>query len=134
MWLDTDHWISGVMAHWIREANRNLYNFDISQWCERIQYTVYDEKDSKYTWHTDSALSSFDKSIVRKLSISLMLSHPEEYEGGELQLMFGNEMFSYRPPAGCAVVFPSTVRHRVRPLKSGVRRSLVGWFGGPLWK
>jgi len=134
VWLDTDHWISGVMAHWIREANKNLYHFDVSQWCEKIQYTIYDGKDSKCSWHTDSAVSSFDNSIFRKLSISLFLSHPEEYEGGELQLLTGDGMFSYKAPVGFAVIFPSTVKHRVRPLKSGVRKSLVGWFGGPKWK
>ena len=130
-WIPTDHWIAAVMAHIVREANNNLFKFDLTRWASAIQYTVYDEKGSNYTWHVDSASSDFFGNEVRKLSISLLLSDPQDYEGGELQLLNAGKMYSYRVPRGTAVVFPSLTTHRVRPLKSGIRRSLVGWFGGP---
>ena len=133
-WIHTDHWIAGVMAHMIRCANDNLFKFDLTEWASGIQYTVYDGNGSKYDWHTDTTSAAFKSDEVRKLSISLFLSDPDEYEGGELQILNVNKMHSYKAPKGTAVIFPSTMVHRVRPLKSGVRKSLVGWFGGPPWR
>jgi len=132
-WIPNDHWIAAVMAHIVREANNNLFKADLTSWANSIQYTVYEGKGSNYGWHEDSASSQFYENEVRKLSISLLLSDPEDYEGGELQLLGARKMTSYRAPRGTAVVFPSLTTHRVRPLKSGIRRSLVGWFGGPGW-
>ena len=57
-----------------------------------------------------------------------MLSSKDDYEGGEFQVMMGNKMFSYKMDVGEAIVFPSDCLHRVRPLKSGKRVSLVGWY------
>jgi len=133
-WIPIDHWIAAVMAHIVREANNNLFKVDLTSWANSIQYTVYEGKGSNCGWHVDSASSQLYENEVRKLSISLLLSDPEDYEGGELQLLGARQMTSYRAPRGTAVVFPSSTTHRVRPLKSGIRRSLVGWFGGPGWR
>ena len=75
----------------------------------------------------------FDSNLIRKLSISLILSDPSEYEGGEFQIMHmgDKKMTTMKPPMGTAIIFSSTTRHRVRPIKSGKRISLVGWYGGP---
>jgi PKHD-type hydroxylase len=133
-WIPTDHWIANVMAYMIKEANDSLFKVDLTNWAEKIQYTVYDGKGSNYGWHHDTAMSSYQTDKIRKLSISLLLSDPDEYEGGEFQLMLGTRMYSCKFPKGTAIVFPSTLTHRVRPLKSGIRRSLVGWYGGPSWR
>ena len=135
-WIPTDHWIAGIMKNCIESANVNYFNYDLTYWCDRIQYTVYDEPGSKYNWHTDICTSSDDDLLVRKLSISLVLSDSNEYEGGELQLMLagGTEMKTIKPSIGEAIIFPSTARHRVLPIKSGKRISLVGWYGGPAFR
>jgi PKHD-type hydroxylase len=132
-WIATDNWISGMMKHFIEVANINYFNYDLNQWSDNIQYTVYDEKNSHYNWHCDITESSFNSNLIRKLSISLILSDPSEYEGGELQIMHmgDKKMKTLKPPIGTAIIFPSTTRHRVRPIKSGKRISLVGWYGGP---
>ena len=44
------------------------------------------------------------------------------------------KMKTFKPQMGDAIIFPSTTRHRVRPLKSGKRISLVGWYGGPAFR
>tara|TARA_B100002019_G_C20988945_1_gene459575 strand:+ start:66 stop:650 length:585 start_codon:yes stop_codon:yes gene_type:complete len=132
-WIPTDHWISGIMKHLIEVANTELFHYDISAWSDQIQYTLYDQVNSHYTWHHDICESSFRSDFVRKLSISLLLSDPDDYEGGEFQLMLlGKEkMITFKPALGTAIIFPSTAKHRVRPIKSGKRISLVGWYGGP---
>ena len=135
-WIPTDNWISGMMSHFINSSNESFFKYDLREWSDKIQYTVYDEKGSLYSWHIDGALSTFNPEYVRKLSISLILSDPSEYEGGEIQIMLlgKKEMVSLKPPIGTAIIFPSTAMHRVRPLKSGKRISLVGWYGGPPFK
>ena len=134
-WIPTDNWIAGMMAHFVHSANQHFFNFDLTNWSENIQYTEYNGPGSKYNWHSDLHPSTYGEGM-RKLSISLMLTSPDEYEGGELQIIHTErkEMVSFRPALGSAIIFPSTSLHRVRPLKSGKRISLVGWMGGPNFK
>ena len=135
-WIPTDNWVAGMMSHFIREANRNFFKYDLTGWSDQIQYTDYHGAGKHYDWHADSAESSIVPGTVRKLSISLLLSDPDQYEGGEFQLMFpGNKgMKSFKPALGQAIIFPSYAAHRVRPLRSGRRISLVGWYGGPQFR
>jgi len=138
LWIATDHWISGMMSHFIHCANNSYFKYDLVQWSERIQYTVYDGKDSHYFWHKDFTRSPYlhnGVELVRKLSISLCLSSNDDYEGGEFQIMHGHkDMKTIKFNIGDVIVFSSDAVHRVRPLKSGKRISLVGWFAGPKFK
>jgi PKHD-type hydroxylase len=132
LWLETDSWVAGMMAHFVHCANTNHFKFDIKKWSDKIQYTVYDEIGSHYKWHCDTQASIYDPQYTRKLSISLLLSSKEDFKGGELQIMASNnEMVTVDMNVGDAIVFPSDAMHRVRPLKEGKRVSLVGWFAGP---
>ena len=135
-WIATDNWISGMMKHFVEVANNSFFNYNLTQWSGNIQYTVYDEKKSHYNWHSDIVESDFDSNLIRKLSISLILSDPSEYEGGEFQIMHmgDKKMTTMKPPMGTAIIFSSTTRHRVRPIKSGKRISLVAWMGGPSFR
>ena len=72
---------------------------------------------------------------MRKLSFSLQLSDPKDYVGGELQFLGSDDSTFFAPKQkGSLVVFDSRTKHRVVKVKSGVRRSLVGWVVGPRWK
>ena len=69
----------------------------------------------------------------RKLSFSLLLN--DDYEGGELQLLYPPHTFCKVPKEkGHLVIFDSRVQHRVNPVKNGTRQSLVGWAVGPRWR
>lgn len=132
LWLPTDSWVAGMLAHFVHYSNFNFFHFDLDQWTDRIQYTIYEGKGSHYTWHFDTAPSSFYQNSVRKLSLTMMLSSKDEYEGGEFQLMRApKEMDTFDMELGDVIIFPSDMIHRVRPLKSGKRITLVGWYGGP---
>ena len=119
--------------------------------CIRDRY----KKGEYYNWHVDDEidrclindklLSSADNhgesiailngEYMRKLSFTIQLSDPEDYEGGELEFECGNsDPFSGPNKKGTIIVFDSRVKHRVCEVKSGVRRSLVGWVVGPRWK
>ncbi len=154
-WVSSSHWIGGFLWHYVERANRENFLYDLK--CldnETIQYTIYNEGDY-YEWHSDGGLTTHykpesignstdgvgndfvneNKELVRKLSFSLQLSNPNDYEGGELELI--NEIGeSYVAPTtqGCLILFDSRTRHRVRKVTKGTRKSLVGWVLGPRWK
>jgi len=133
-WIASDHWVAGMMAHFINVANIGCFHFDLNLWSEKIQYTVYDEVGANYGWHVDSMNSPHYHGLVRKLSMSLCLSDSSEYEGGELELVTDNDNFrkhTFKMNCGDAIIFPSTMRHRVKPITAGKRVSLVGWYAGP---
>jgi len=135
-WIPNTHWVSGMMFHFVNVANQLNYNFDLQMWCGDIQYTIYEGLGTYYDWHTDFS-PDFNKDFVRKLSISLMLSSSDDYEGGELELDMGkgdNKSAKFKLDVGDLVIFPSNMWHKVNTITSGKRVCLVGWFGGPPFK
>ena len=72
--------------------------------------------------------------LVRKLSFSIQLSHPDDYEGGNVQLLdeAGNNYIAPRK-RGTIVLFDSRTQQSSKSYK-GTRKSIVGWVVGPRWK
>ena len=139
-WINWDEWIPGIMYNMVVSANKEFFKYDITHFATRIQSTIYtSEYEDHYTWHVDNSTQSVHdegkNDNERKLSISLLLSDPDEYEGGELQFHYYKSFFrSIKPKKGSAIIFPSWLPHRVRPVTSGKRISLVGWVHGPMFK
>lgn len=84
-----------------------------------------------YDWHIDASVPQ--NGIQRKLSISILLSDPSEFEGGELQFK-GMEDQKILTKQGSIVVFPSFIEHKVTPVTKGVRYSAVTWASGPSFR
>ena len=38
-WIPTDNWVAGMMAHFINEANRAYFHFDLTGWADKN--TIY---------------------------------------------------------------------------------------------
>ena len=72
-----------------------------------------------------------DATSTRKLSVSVQLSDPSEYEGGDLELMVNRNYIKVPKEKGTIIFFPSYLTHRVTKVTSGKRNSLVAWFHGP---
>jgi PKHD-type hydroxylase len=62
------------------------------------------------------------------LSFTLFLSEPDQYEGGDLVLEDPGGESAVRLPAGHALVYPSSLLHRVEPVTGGERLVAVGWI------
>lgn len=126
--------IWATFSELISSINSQFFKFDLTGFYEPAQLTIYKENDAgHYSWHTD--YSPKDSKIPRKLSMSLLLSDPSEFEGGELQIKTENdEPITLPQQRGRAWFFPSYVLHQVTPVTRGVRRSLVLWIGGPEFK
>ena len=144
VWMN-DRWIYKEIHPYIHEANRNAgWNFEWD-WSESCQFTKYGV-GQYYGWHCDSWDKPYDKpddpqshGKIRKLSMTISLSDPDEYVGGNLEFDFRNQVDWERNkkkaiktceeirPRGSIIVFPSFCWHRVAPVTSGTRYSLVIW-------
>ena len=126
-------WIYDRFAFIVRQLNGQFFNFDISGFIEDFQYTTYyGDKKGHYDWHIDMGNKS--STSPRKLSLVMQLSDPDEYEGGELQLMNSATPITVEKKKGFIVVFPSYMLHKVTPVTAGTRESLVIWIAGPPFK
>jgi PKHD-type hydroxylase len=115
------------------QANNAAFGFDLN-YLRSMQFTEYAaEYDGHYDWHEDL---TWDKpgASHRKLSMVVQLSGADSYVGGDLVL-------AKEPPEkqdlrvqGTVIVFPSFCSHKVEPLLSGVRYSLVAWYEGPKFR
>lgn len=125
-------WLYDRIGTLIKNGNDNMWNFDITHMNEEIQYAEYHaENAGHYDWHVDIGGAS---TSMRKISISIQLSDPEEYEGGELQFFFKRNTVTAPKTKGTAILFPSFMLHRVTPITKGTRKSLVLWVSGPPFK
>jgi len=148
VWMDP-RWIYKEIHPYIRQANAMAgwnFQWDFSESC---QFTKYN-KGQYYDWHRDSWEAPYRKQHgdrmqgkIRKLSVTVTLSDPKEYKGGELEFDFRDrDPDKPAKPVKCKgisskgslVVFPSFVWHRVCPIKKGSRYSLVIWSLGEPFK
>lgn len=81
-----------------------------------------------YGTHVDSPLNGREYTIRTDVGMTLFLNEPEDYEGGELEVMTGGEYKAYKLAAGDAICYPTTQLHRVNPVKSGERLVAVTWM------
>lgn len=129
--------IFSMFTNFFYEANANAFGVRIDRLTD-IQYTEYHaEEDGFYDFHQDCFIES-ERLIDRKLSLTMQLSDPEDYEGGDF--VFHNSFVPSPPDTrvlkkqGAILVFPSFVLHKVEPVTKGIRKSLVAWIDGPCWK
>ena len=145
VWLD-EGWIYKEIQPYVHEANERAgWNFNWER-TENVQFTKY-KLNQYYDWHCDSWDKPYDKEgpdngLIRKLSMTCQLTDGSEYKGGELEFDFRNYDPHMRDeskhriqckeilPKGSIIVFPSFVWHRVKPVTSGTRYSLVVWHLG----
>ena len=142
VWM-SDRWIYNEIQPYVSSANVQAgwnFEWDFSESCQFTKYT----KGQFYDWHCDSWNKPYirensnapDHGKIRKLSVTVTLSDPKDYKGGELEFDFRqndpdkpNKKIKCKEilPKGSLVVFPSFVWHRVCPVTKGERNSLVIW-------
>tara|TARA_S200000501_G_scaffold161950_1_gene152718 strand:- start:236 stop:988 length:753 start_codon:yes stop_codon:yes gene_type:complete len=162
-WLD-NKWLYELVHPFIQKANISSgwnYEWDCS---EKFQFTTYNP-GGFYGWHSDSGMCHYSKykriipgitpenedgsyrsdytkdtwkiGKIRKLSVTINLNLPGEYEGGNLKFDYGPHVEGERyhecteiRPQGSIIVFPSFIAHQVTPITKGTRYSLVLWSLG----
>lgn len=122
------HWLYDRLMNYIEIANREMWGFELYGLTDSIQYTEYDgSEEGFYDWHIDVGR---DELSLRKISLVVQLSEPDEYEGGDLQIKTGSGISTPTKVRGSVILFPSYLLHKVTPVTSGLRKSLVLWAGG----
>ena len=132
-WLPKNNdtiWLYDRLGDLVKKANK-VWGFDITGFGEDLQYGEYNSEDQGYyDWHLDVG----ENASWRKISMSIQLSDPETYEGGELQFHKSQNYITAPKDKGTIIFFPSYLCHKVTPVTKGVRHSLVTWITGPGFK
>lgn len=123
-------WIYDRLGQACIQVNSNRFKFDIKGFQTDLQLAKY-ENGGFFDWHMDFGSGDISN---RKLSISVQLSDPDEYEGGNLQFMVNQNAVDAPREKGTAIIFPSFFPHRVLPVTKGCRMSIVGWIAGPPYR
>jgi PKHD-type hydroxylase len=123
------------MEEVVLRINAQFFRYDLSG-VVTFQYAVYDGSEGgHFDWHKDYGRDyGAAGQEPRKLSLSIQLSDGANYQGCNLEVRGGNETDIAPRTRGAVVAFPSYVLHRVTPITSGVRKSLVVWAVGPEFK
>lgn len=137
-WLDPteeNHWIFQRITEVVNQVNDQYFKMELRGF-PSLQLTEYDgDKKGHYGVHADCGYG-ISPMRWRKLSLTVQLSKPEEYEGGDLVLY--PEGFECKrvieKQLGTMCLFRSHVLHEVTPITKGNRHSLVTWVEGPLWR
>lgn len=125
-----NQWLYEKLGTLAIKCNQERYGFEILGFHYNLQLAKYGEGDF-FNWHLDFGVGPISN---RKLSITVQLSDPDEYEGGELQFMINQNAITAPKEKGTAIVFPSFIMHRVTPITKGTRQSIVGWISGPPYR
>ena len=126
---ETD-WMFRRVTDAVTDMNKKYFNFDLLGLAEGFQFTRYDAPTGRYGMHMDKSLNG----SVRKLSLTIQLSDPDDYEGGDLVIYTDATPQMMKREKGKLVLFASYILHEVRPVTKGTRYSLVAWIAGKPFK
>jgi PKHD-type hydroxylase len=117
-------WIHARLDALFAEAARQ-FELTVDPLFEDVQFIRYGLDGHFQTWHSVAGVDRFDE---RRISVSVELSEPGDYDGGLLEIapVVG---VPRSLPRGGARLFPSRMIHRVTPVTRGVRHALVAWTG-----
>ena len=85
------------------------------------------KEEMEYGLHVDDALMGGSGQFRTDVSVTVFLTQPYDYEGGELEIHSPFGIDGHKAPAGCAIVYPSSTLHRVTPVTRGERLAAVTW-------
>ena len=121
------HWIYERLGQVVDGANKRFWQFDLDS-CEMAQFTRYGVGQF-HAWHMDLGVVGDERR--RKLSLTVQLSDPDSYAGGDLEFMGPDKAVAASRQRGAVALFPTYMFHRVTPIERGVRYSLACWAFGP---
>jgi len=126
---ESTRWIFEKISAAVTKANAEYYRFDLIGITHELQLLHYksDEFQGHYDWHVDHGTGN---AATRKLSISIMLSPEDAYEGGDLVVNNNGVIINSCREQGSINMFPSYMLHKVTPVTKGERWVVVSWING----
>ena len=140
---EDNDWLFALLNRAAENINNDFYRFDLTGF-DYFQYTEYRDRNDHYDFHVDMTYDSPNDNANldgfyqnRKLSFSILLNDPKEFSGADFEFSDSGDpdhVVVAEQRKGRVIAFPSFVPHRVTPLMSGVRKSLVFWVTGPKFR
>jgi PKHD-type hydroxylase len=124
---DDTRWIFDKLATAAGKANKEYYKYDLLGITHSLQLLHY-RAGGHYDWHIDAGDGS---ASTRKLTVLTPLSKRTDFEGGGLKAMNNATEMDVIMERGSISTFPSYMPHKVEPVESGERWTLVSWIHGP---
>lgn len=120
---DENYWLFGKLLNLVTAANNKQYQMEINHF-DAVQLSRY-QVGEYYNSHVDLGPGRLGN---RKLSLTLQITDPSKYDGGDLVMDFDN--YTGSRELGSVTIFPSFLTHHVTPVTRGTRYSLVAWISG----
>lgn len=108
--------------------SRHQYKLTYMEPLEIKRYDVGDQ----FSLHVDN-YNGTSYGLDRKINVIVQLSDANDYEGGDLTIGYSS-LFIVPKSIGTLVIFPANYFHRVTPILSGARYSIIGHVWGPEFK
>jgi PKHD-type hydroxylase len=130
-WKDAKQYLGGLeeMTEDVNQLNFGFHIWKMTDYTG-VNYNTYSaEKEGQYGWHHDGCLNEpYDIKLTVVANIST-----DVYVGGEFEMFLTNgpKHLQQLDIPGSVLVFPSFIRHRVKPVTEGTRKTISFWIRGP---
>lgn len=129
-------WVYAKAAKAVREVNESYFQVDVTGFLENALYMKYPsspvlEECGFFDWHKDIGVGYPG---LRKISMSVSLSNPEDYEGGDFHVFDSKDINHGKLQKGTGIAFPSFVQHKVDRVTQGERHVIVFFASGPRYR
>jgi len=97
---------------------------------QAVTTPLFNRYDTGMTYgpHVDSPLMGNVGDQVRTdVAITIFLSDPESYDGGELKVHSNGVPYEFKLEAGSAIAYPANSLHLVAPVRRGARYAAILW-------
>ena len=119
-WVDELYYVNERLKKILKESF-NINGMEISG-LGPFQFTEY-KIGEYYGWHSDRTATTF-----RDRFVSTVITLNDDYDGGLLEIKDSTgDLIPMKYKIGTLYVFDSILKHRVTPVNSGIRYSLVNW-------
>lgn len=122
---DVAQQIQAIVSNALRESPL----FQVATLPHRIYPALISKYDKGryYGWHVDSPIMG-EPAMRTDLAMTIFMSDPGTYTGGELALQTNAGVLNFKPNKGDAVVYPCQYLHCVNEVTSGERLAIVTWI------
>ena len=117
----------------VLEMNDKYFGFDMFRHERPFANLATYEAGGKFHEHIDLQSSTMQRTVDRKISVSVLLSDPDDYDGGDF-IVGGLPVDQTNCGQGGMVLYPSWRAHKVQPVTSGKRITFCAFFSGPSWR
>ena len=113
----------------VLEALKRNQEFFVTVYPKRAYPPLFNRYEAGMTYgeHVDNSVMRMPNPMRTDIALTLFLSDPDSYDGGELVIKMAGGETAIKLPAGSLVTYPPYYVHRVEPVTRGVRYAAVSW-------